>query len=578
MTGSKNLIIIDLGMQSLRMAEFAHEPDGVIRMLWGARRDFLLDPALDASRADQTRLAAQEIIKSSKTKTKSTRLVLPSQSVFMRVIALEVPGGDPSQIAAMARFEAQQNIPFPLEEVVWDYSIMGTLPSGAVNILFLAVKTDLLESLAEAIQSTGLKIDSITVAPLAIRDLCQVIISPEVLGKTLVLDFGARTTNMIMVSPEVFFCRSIPSGGLAISTTIAKEIHVSAEEAETLKISRGSVGLAPNYAPPADPLEANLARIARQSLLKTQADISRSISHYRSNMGGDEPTSILLAGGMASMPYLVEFVVEKFQKETGFLSEILLSSVTMTISESARDFVDSNRHSLAELYGGSLGLMKKGGFITVSLLPPSLARKRDFFRKIPFLSAAAVLFLSSLGAWGFFADGAAKAIRNNTSELQQKASLAKQSANKIKVLLGSQQDLTSNASELLSLVLQREAYPRIVAELTDCLPDRFLWISEVQANIPANGKPQASLTPSNGGASSPMSPPLDSIQVKGFYLDNPRQASVIDDFVEKLQSSSFFNIEDKNKVVIQRSSPNGEFWAYPFVLKLPLRQPVPSLP
>lgn len=574
MTGSKNLLVLDLGMQSLRMVEFASEAGGAIRMLWGARRGFLLDSALDASRPDQARLAIQEILKSSKPKTKKTRVVLPAQSVFTRVVALEVPGGGPAQIAAMAAFEAQQNIPFPLEEVVWDYAVMGTLPSGAINVLFLAIKTDLLESLGEAIQSTGLKIDSITVAPLALRDLGQAIMPQESLNETLVMDFGARTTNIIAISPEVFFCRSIPSGGLSISATIAKELHVSNEEAEVLKITRGGVGLAPNYAPPTDPLEANLARIARLSLLKTQADISRSLSHYRSNMGGSDPSRILLSGGMASMPYLAEFVVEKFQKDTGFLSEILLASSTLIIDEAARDFVDSNPHNLGELCGGALVLSKGNRSTPVSLLPPTLARKRGFLRKAPYLAAAALLVLSSLAAWGFFADRAAKATRNEAISLQQEVTTTEQSSNKIKVLLGTQQALKSSESELLSLVLMREAYPRIVAELTDCVPDRFLWITELQADAAPNAKPQGTGAPTNGN----QSPGLQSILVKGFYLDNPRQASVIDDFVEKLQTSPFFNIEDKNKVVIQRSSPNGEFWAYPFVLKVPMRQYIPYLP
>jgi hypothetical protein len=71
---------------------------------------------------------------------------------------------------------------------------------------------------------------------------------------------------------------------------------------------------------------------------------------------------------------------------------------------------------------------------------------------------------------------------------------------------------------------------------------------------------------------------VKAILVKGYYLDNPREAQIVDEFVSKLQGSDFFTIEEKNKVVTQRSSPNGEFWAYPFALRLPLRVPISEVP
>jgi len=55
---------------------------------------------------------------------------------------------------------------------------------------------------------------------------------------------------------------------------------------------------------------------------------------------------------------------------------------------------------------------------------------------------------------------------------------------------------------------------------------------------------------------------------------------VIDDFVTALQSSDLFTVEekDKSKIIVQRASPNGEFWAYPFSLLIPLRTPITQLP
>jgi len=144
MASEKKFLSLDLGMQSLRLAEFAVGANGKLKLLRGARREFLIDPALDPSRPDQAGLALADILKSWKLKSGTVACVLPAHTVFTRVVPLDVPGGISGQVDAVARFEAQQNIPFPLEEVVWDYVVMGELPSGAVNMVFLAVKTDLL--------------------------------------------------------------------------------------------------------------------------------------------------------------------------------------------------------------------------------------------------------------------------------------------------------------------------------------------------------------------------------------------------------------------------------------------------
>lgn len=564
MSSEKKFLSLDLGMQSLRLAEFAVAGNGKLKLLRGARREFLIDPALDPSRPDQTGLALADILKSWKLKSGTVACVLPAHTVFTRVVPLDVPGGISGQVDAVARFEAQQNIPFPLEEVVWDYVVMGELPSGAVNMVFLAVKTDLLESLCSAISRAGLQIASVTTAPIALHDSCR-------LGQTggehtsLILDLGSRTTNMVTAGTGPFFCRSIPSGGLAVTVSISKDIHATLEESEHLKITRGSVGLGPGFEPPADPVEANLAKITRQTLIKTQADIARSLGYYRTNLGGSDPTMILLSGGMASMPYLAEFIHEKFQKETAFFDPLN----GITVGPEAASFVEANPVNLGELIGGALQFVPGSAHTSVNLLPPSVARKQSFSKKLPALAAAAILFILSLLAWGIYGNSAAQATRREADRLTQESKQMVDVSQKIEGLLKKQSGIRKTSTDLLSVVLLREAYPKIVSELAAKVPDRFLWITEIQ---PVGDTPQ------KGAPAKSSETALKAIVVKGLYLDNPRQASVIDDFVTNLQSSELFAVDEKekSKVITQRSSPNGEFWAYPFALRVPLRTPIPS--
>lgn len=113
----------------------------------------------------------------------------------------------------------------------------------------------------------------------------------------------------------------------------------------------------------------------------------------------------------------------------------------------------------------------------------------------------------------------------------------------------------------------------ILADLSARVPKRFLWITEIQPVRDA-GKKGVAAKPSEGPTL------ITALLVKGLYLDNPRQASVIDDLVTSLQSSEIFAVEEKekSKIITQRGSPSGEYWAYPFSLRIPLRTPLTSLP
>ena len=555
-------------MQSIRLAEFSISPKGELTLLRGARRELLIDPSLDASRPEQIQVALKDILRSWKLRTGTVSCVLPAHSVFVRVVPIDVPGGLSGQVDAVARFEAQQNIPFSLNEVVWDFSVMGELPNGAVNVVFLAVKTSLIESICEAVTGSGLRISSITVSLLALHDALRYSNrNDDYTGTTLLIDIGSRTTNLVVVSPGPLFCRSIPTGGLAVTSAIAKDIHTTPEEAEHLKITRGSVGLGPNFAPPSDPVEANLAKITRQSLIKTQAEIARSLSFYRSNLGGAEPDRILLTGGMAAMPYLAEFIQEKFQKPVGFWNIRHVSGGSESL-QNTPDFAEENPNNMGELIGGALQFLPRSQHTAINLLPPTLARNMAFGKRLPTLAAAAILIILSLSAWAIFGFGAARSIRGVNEKFSQESARLEQLNQRIEGLAKNQAEIRKTTSSILSVVLLREAYPKIISELASKVPERYLWITEVQPAVDA---------PQKDPSGKPSDSDIRAVIVKGLYLDNPRQAAVVDDFVANLQTSALFAIveKEKSKVIIQRSGPNGEFWAYPFALRIPLRNPIP---
>ena len=175
---------------------------------------------------------------------------LPAQSVFARFVKLPALGQE--KLDKIISFEAQQNVPFPLNEVVWDYQIVGGGLGEQIQVVLVAIKVDLIDDINAAVEGTGLETSIVDIAPMALYNAFRYSY-PEVGDCSLLLDIGARTTNILFIESGRIFLRSIPLGGSAITAAIAREFNESFSAAETRKKRDGFVGLGGAYAEPADP-------------------------------------------------------------------------------------------------------------------------------------------------------------------------------------------------------------------------------------------------------------------------------------------------------------------------------------
>ena len=155
-----------------------------------------------------------------------------SQSVFARFVKL--PSVDEEKIQRIISFEAQQNVPFPINEVVWDYQLVGGGTEEQIQVALVAIKADLLEGINTAIENTGLEALLVDVATMALYNAFRYNYE-ELSGCSLLVDIGARTTNLLFIEPGKIFSRSIPIGGNAISSAIAKEMSEPLAAAEFRK-------------------------------------------------------------------------------------------------------------------------------------------------------------------------------------------------------------------------------------------------------------------------------------------------------------------------------------------------------
>jgi type IV pilus assembly protein PilM len=589
MAAQSRIIALNLGMQSITLAEFRADPRGGLMLSAFGREELMVDPAADATRPAQIEAAVGTLRKALHVAAKErVNVCLPSQAVFARFVKL--PGSTPGEVDSIIGFEAQQNVPFPIDEVIWDYQIMGEAKENIWDVALVAIKSDQLDAINASVARGALKSFVIDVAPMALSNAFRYNYS-ELSGCSMLIDIGARTTNLVFVEDKRVFTRSIPVGGSTMSASIAKEFKQEITLGEKLKLEKGLVGLGGNYAEPDDPTEARISKIIRGIMTRLHAEVARSISFYRQNQSGSAPLRAFLCGGTVGLPYMVEFFTEKLQIPIERFNP--LRNVTVPNQDVAGQLA-GKAHTLGESVGGAL---RSFGNVPmeINLRPHSVVREQNLAKRKPFLILAASCLILAPAAWWLYFQRANSVTQTMLEGVSADVGKLEVVAKQFNALEAESKRLLDAAAPLILAVKERVAWAEILEELGAKLPPRFIWVTEIKAL--SGGKPYvqgASSVPQQLDASKSPGPPqqprqqsaeqlkIDGLEISGLYLANPpneKEARIIDEFVDKLQPSEVFKVEEKDKarVVIQRTTPDGQSWAYGYTLILPLRNPI-SLP
>jgi type IV pilus assembly protein PilM len=589
MAAQSRIIALNLGMQSITLAEFRADPRGGLMLSAFGREELMVDPAADATRPAQIEAAVGTLRKALHVAAKErVNVCLPSQAVFARFVKL--PGSTPGEVDSIIGFEAQQNVPFPIDEVIWDYQIMGEAKENIWDVALVAIKSDQLDAINASVARGGLKSFVIDVAPMALSNAFRYNYS-ELSGCSMLIDIGARTTNLVFVEDKRVFTRSIPVGGSTMSASIAKEFKQEITLGEKLKLEKGLVGLGGNYAEPDDPTEARISKIIRGIMTRLHAEVARSISFYRQNQSGSAPLRAFLCGGTVGLPYMVEFFTEKLQIPIERFNP--LRNVTVPNQDVAGQLA-GKAHTLGEAVGCAL---RSFGNVPmeINLRPHSVVREQNLAKRKPFLILAASCLILAPAAWWLYFQRANSVTQTMLEGVSADVGKLEVVAKQFNALEAESKRLLDAAAPLILAVKERVAWAEILEELGAKLPPRFIWVTEIKAL--SGGKPYvqgASSVPQQLDASKSPGPPqqprqqsaeqlkIDGLEISGLYLANPpneKEARIIDEFVDKLQPSEVFKVEEKDKarVVIQRTTPDGQSWAYGYTLILPLRNPI-SLP
>ncbi len=325
----KTTVALEIGAQSVTMGVFTPTGKGFTLSRY-ARREILLDPVEEGMRMDYVSNAIAEMVKALKIKGGDVHNVVSGQQVFMRFIKL--PDIDIDDLGEQVGYEAQQHIPFPLEDIVYDYQELAAREEGEREVLLVAIKKDVLDNLNGQVEECGLKSRTVDCSTTSLYNAFRMSY-PEENEPVMLLDIGAKTTDIIFADAGRFFTRSVTAAGAFVTNAIAREFRVSFREAEGLKLENGSISLGNGHTDSMSEEEAALATTIRNAMERLSSEVLRTINHYRAQYKGNAPVRAYLCGGGARLPFIAEFLEGKLNIPVEFMNPLNAFGVSSKIPQ-----------------------------------------------------------------------------------------------------------------------------------------------------------------------------------------------------------------------------------------------------
>jgi type IV pilus assembly protein PilM len=504
MLKTKSFLCGDFGAGTLKIAEFEPNESGTLRLLRYGVKPLGLEGSQDSTRAAVLVQAIQTLLKEKGFASRQINVCAAGFNVFSRFVKL--PPVDSAKVGQIVEYEAKQNVPFPLEEVVWDYQILGATSTGELEVILVAIKTDTVEGIYNTAESAGLTMKLVDVSPAALCNSFRFNYGDEE-GCSMLLDIGAKTSNLLFFEKGKVFTRSINIGANAITQDFANEARLQFDEADRIKIEQGFVSLGGAYEEPDNPHQAAISKIARQVMTRLHIQMNQTIQFYRNQQGGSAPQRLYLAGGASLMPYTAQFFAEKLNIPVDYFNPLKNIEIDDSIP---LEELATVAHTFGEVVG--LGIRRLAQCpVELNLLPKSQIKRDLWDQKKPWLMAALFSLVLVVFSYGLFYNQQAGLKLAEIKELQKKIGPLQSTATQLDSAMGTLRSQYQTANEYSTLLDDRYYSSQLLNGLQALLleyeaassnsfgKDTGVWIEKftplLPASAPSGGDPAGRFVP-----------------------------------------------------------------------------------
>ncbi|MDD3154966.1 MAG: pilus assembly protein PilM [Victivallaceae bacterium] len=403
MAKDEKILVIDVGGDTLKMAEFNINGAGVLLL---EKFGFASLENPEDANADPMVLFREALLRLIREKhfvSKRVRLTISGAASFSRLSKLPPLGGDGGKVEKIVEFEAKQTVPYPMDEVLWDYQLIrnsasktdedaqqsgaDVVPTGdddsEFEALFVAVKKEVVSAYTDILLDAGKEVVSVEIAPVALFNAARATQSRGS-GCDILLNIGGKSTSLIITERNRIFVRTIPIAGDSITQQIAKEFAIGLSEADEMKRRHGFVALGGAYEEPDSEVAATISKVARNVMTRLHGEVSRSINVWRSMHGGGKPQRVFISGGGSLMIYVSEFFNEKLHLPVDYLNVFSAISISPSVE---REELLAVAPMFPELIGMALHEVAPCP-VDIELIPETIRLQKVIQKKVPFFYAS----------------------------------------------------------------------------------------------------------------------------------------------------------------------------------------------
>jgi len=249
--------------------------------------------------------AIRRAVKRSGASSKEAAIAISGDAAITKVIQMPRTLNE-GELEGQVELQADQYIPFPMEEVSYDFQVIGPSEKDPemLDVLLVATRTENVEQRQAAVQAAGLMTRIVDVEAFALENACKLMTHQMPDGgidRTIaVVDFGASSTTFsVLKNLKVIYTRDFAFGGQQLTEEIMRTYGLSMEEAGRAKKEGG---LPSNYQP--EVLDPFIDDMTQQ--------VSRSLQFYlASGSGREQPDQILICGGCANIPGVADVIASR---------------------------------------------------------------------------------------------------------------------------------------------------------------------------------------------------------------------------------------------------------------------------
>ena len=455
MAGAQVAWGLDVGTTSLKAIKLARDGEKLkIEAFDVVEHDkFLTEPDID--RDEVIRHTLGKFLERHPVKRDLVFVGVPGSTTFARFVKL--PPVEPKKVPEIVRFEAIQQIPFPLDQVNWDYQTFQSADSPDVEVGIFAMKKELVTQVLSNFQQSDMTVHGVQMSPLAVYNAAVYDGMTENKG-TVLIDIGAEHTDLIVSDQGRLWMRTINIGGNNFTDALAKSFKQPFSRAEQLKKNAATSKYAKQIFQAMRPIFADLV-----------AEIQRSIGFYNSSHRDSKLERIVGMGSTFRLPQLQKYIQQELKLEVVRLDSFRKATAEGRLAAGLQE----NILSMSTAYGLALQGLDLAA-IDTSLLPMEIARQMLWKEKRPWFIGAAAAIVVGVAAVGmrYYFDSSAWAVSQGQTAAENTRKIGAQTKLNDDFRRGakSYDNDKAQVESFVKLADHRAVWPTLLADVYSALP------------------------------------------------------------------------------------------------------------